>query len=77
MAGEITLMMDGRASVTVDSEEFEIIKLMVQEAGGHLNLQNVNAVINELIKQGYLRSRAMELCILARRELINDLKTAI
>lgn len=63
---QITLWMDGRIPVTVDEEEFEIIKLMVAEAGGDKDLKKLRPVVDELVKQGYRRGHAMELCILAR-----------
>ena len=69
MAKKITLLMDGRTPVEVDEEEFELIKLMVQEVGAHLDFFKISVVTKNLVAQGYQPARARELCILARSEL--------
>lgn len=61
----ITLLMDGRTPISVDEEEFEIIKLMVQDAGALTDRSKMMGVVNDLVSQKYPKVRAMELCILA------------
>ena len=60
----ITMYMDGRLPVTVDEDEFELIKVMVAEAGG--DLKAGLHVANELVAQGYEPFYARQLVVLAR-----------
>lgn len=69
MAERVTLWFDGRIRVEVDADEFEIIKMMMQDAGADKNLFKTMVVVNDLVKQGYTKGEAMRLCILARSEL--------
>lgn len=63
---ELTLMMDNKIPVTVDRDEFAIIRMMVEEEGAVENLSKVRAVCDRLEEQGYLPARARTLTILAR-----------
>jgi hypothetical protein len=65
----ITLRFDGRKEVRVDEEEFEILKLMVEEFENSGEIQWLRRLIQELEKQGYEHFRAQELAILAKREV--------
>lgn len=74
MSDNITLWMDGRIPITVDEEEFELIKMRVKEMGVHLpNSTNRLDLIRELIAEGYGKWRAMNLVVLARTEVRKDL----
>ena len=66
MSKNITIMMDNRIPIMVDDEEFEIIKIMVEESGAKDDLKKLRGVIEELVKQGYDKSHARTLCVLAR-----------
>ena len=70
MSKTLTLWRDARVSIEVDDEEFEIIKIMIEEAGADQNSSKVHSVVLELEKQGYKRHRAISLGVLARRELL-------
>jgi len=65
----ITLWFDGRIPIEVDREEFAIIKMMIEDAGAVNDRKAMIGVINDLESQGYQRHRAMNLCIMAIREL--------
>lgn len=56
------------SDVVIDEEEFEIIKMMVQDAGADqkAGLPKLRVVIDELKKQGYTDTRARTLALLAR-----------
>jgi hypothetical protein len=66
---QITLMMDGKIPIRVDEEDFEVIKLMVTQAGAVDDTNRACDVIRELMKQGYVRSHAVEVVTMARSEL--------
>jgi hypothetical protein len=62
-------MMDGKIPIRVDEEDFEVIKLMVTQAGAVDDTNRACDVIRELMKQGYVRSHAVEVVTMARSEL--------
>lgn len=64
---EITIFWDGRSPVRVDEEEFELICLFVEEADK--DGKSLFALAEDLIAQGYEKTRARELVILARKEV--------
>jgi len=68
MSEMITVYCD-RIPIRIDSEELEIIKLMVKEVGGEKKLSDVRIVIDNLISQGYTKGRAFALVFEARRLL--------
>ncbi len=72
MAEEISLYVDGSEEIKIDADEFGIIKLMIEEAGARDNLAKLKDVIADLVVQGYNKTRAMNVCLLARRELLSD-----
>lgn len=64
-----TLWWDQRVPIEIDSDDFEIIKLMVLDTGAATDISKWDIVIDALIKQGYDKYRAKELVILARKDL--------
>lgn len=50
----------------IDEEEFELIKMMVAEAGADKELCKLPAVVNDLKKQGYPMDKAFKFAHLAR-----------
>ena len=69
MSKMITLMMDGRIPVEVDEDEFELIKMMVEEVGAKDDFSKLKVVIDDLVGQGYKRPRAMQLAVMSRHRL--------
>ena len=45
MSKNITIMMDNRIPIMVDDEEFEIIKIMVEESGAKDDLKKLRGVM--------------------------------
>lgn len=72
MAEKITLRGNGGITYEIDSEEFEIIKLMVEEAGAKDKQKNIMGPVKELVDQRYGLVDAIRLCIFARHALIGD-----
>lgn len=68
----IVLWFDGRVRVEVDREEYELIKLMLKDAGMEQSQKAAFGVMRDLESQGYARNLAMMLCIMARRELSGE-----
>ena len=68
-ADMITLNFQGRIPVEVGREEFEIIKLMVTDAGAIYDPKAHAKVVKELMSQGYTLSRASMLCSCAADKL--------
>ena len=62
----ITIYMDGKIPIQVDEESFELIKMYVEEAGAHQDLRKIGSVIDDLVAQGWDRSYAREVCVMAR-----------
>lgn len=54
------------SEAVIDEEEFELIKMMVQDHGADKELSKLPAVISELKKQGYADNKARTLALLAR-----------
>ena len=50
---QITLLMDGKIPIQVDEDDFEIIKLMIEEVGADKDLRLLKNVIDDLISQGW------------------------
>lgn len=69
---KITMYMDGKIPITVDEEEFEIVKLMVVDAGADQDDTKVRGVIKDLIAQGFATGRAINLVVLACSSLIGQ-----
>jgi len=69
MAKEIVLAWD-ISELHVDEDEFELIVMMLREAGWHPNDSKAQVkVARELMNQGYEKSRAMRLVHMASGEL--------
>lgn len=70
MAKEIRLEWDA-LSLRVDEDEFQLIIMMLQDAGWtpQNNLKKVAQVARELINQGYEKSHARQLALMASGEL--------
>lgn len=65
MSQRIRVRWDTSVAV-IDEEEFELIKMMVTEAGGDKELSKLPTVVNELKKQGYADDKALKFALLAR-----------
>jgi len=59
---------DGR-KIVINSDDFEIIKLMVQNAGADCSILKIPPVCAELETQGYTHQQAFDLIVVARIEL--------
>lgn len=69
MAKEIRLEWD-TSSLRVDEDEFQLVVMMLQDAGWSPNDTKIQAqVARELMNQGYDKSRAMRLVHMASGEL--------
>ncbi len=68
---EIKIGTESWTAMTIDEEEFEIIKLVVQEEGGHKSLAGIQKAIQkvEALKPDWEKSRLQTLCLLARCEI--------
>lgn len=71
----IRLYADGRPWIMIDADEFEIIKMMVEDAGGldpeKPKFEVLKMVYEDLEAQGY-GSQAKMLAIVARNALLDD-----
>ena len=63
------LRLDCGTSIEVDEEDFEIIKLLLKDVGADLDLKKVIDVVRDLVAQGWGKLRAIEVCLLARKEI--------
>jgi len=65
----MTLYIDGRIPIHVDREEFQIIKMTIEDAGAVNDQKAFKKVVQSLMDQEYSAYRAINLCVLARGEL--------
>ena len=64
----ITLYWDGRTPIKIDRETFILVRLMLEENDGTVNLLYAMKLVPCLTALGYSETRAKEIIILARTQ---------